>query len=75
MNSDASNHELIKIDDKKVFAVIFWNVFGCTEMVRSLDGNALILALPGIKNDVSYCFTRCATHFPPGAHNLYKNLA
>ena len=41
-------------------------------LVRRLDGNALILALPGIKNDVSYCFKRCATHFPPGAHNLYQ---
>ena len=43
-------------------------------LVRPLDGNALILALPGIKNDVSYCFTRCATHFSPGAHNLYQLL-
>ena len=26
------------------------------------------------KNDVSYCLTRCATHFFPGTHNLYQLL-
>ena len=43
-------------------------------LVRPLDDNALILALPGIKNNVSYCFTHCATHPSPGAHNLYQLL-
>ena len=46
-------------------------------MVKVVFGQALRwqradLGLTWYKNDVSYRLMHCATHFPPGAHNLYK---
>ena len=56
-------------DPQMATIVIVKVVFG-----QALRWQRADFGLAWYKNDVSYCFTRCATHFFPGAHNSYQLL-